>query len=97
MSLMSDVVRLVGELGEATGDDLVPYLPYATRRQILVALQNSANRGRVRCIRRQPRTDKFAGPGVYVVCEARRAKPVRSAPLQPPPNSVFQMADRMAA
>ena len=48
MSLIQDVIRLVGEFGGATADDIAPRLPGFTRDQIKQALQNAKWVGKLR-------------------------------------------------
>jgi acyl-CoA reductase-like NAD-dependent aldehyde dehydrogenase len=94
MTLIQEVTRLVGELGEASADDLGPYMRHASRKQILSALNNAAHQGKIECLRQLPRTDKGAGLGVYVVAGTPPAHRSWAGTL--PVNSIFQLGDRAA-
>jgi hypothetical protein len=94
MTLIQDVTRLVGELGEASADDLGPYMRHASRKQILSALNNAAHQGKIECLRQLPRTENGAGVGVFVVVGVQPIHRPRTKPL--PVNSIFQLGDRAA-
>jgi hypothetical protein len=47
MSLIARVTDLIVDLGDATVDDLLPYLEGYARRQVINAMQNAASNGLV--------------------------------------------------
>jgi hypothetical protein len=99
MSLRQDVIRLVGELGMADAIDLAPYMPDATHEQIKQALQNGKWDGKLFIAV----PSKWLGRAKGKTCAkyalgVAKPKPTAAVRVGPmPPNSVFQLADRMAA
>jgi len=100
MSLIQDVIDLVNELGEVTGDDLLPHCPFHTREQVLSALKNARFTNRIRLVKRGKAPGVGAGggsePGTYGPLENAAPKP---KPLwtERPAASVWELGDRAGA
>lgn len=95
-SLIREVIDLVNELGEVTGDDLCPHCPSHTRQQVITALQNARATKRIRLVRRGAALGKGSAPGVYGPLEPEPAEPL--PPLhQRPPSSVWELGERAGA
>ena len=94
MSLIQDVIRLIGELGCADAHDLAPLMPHANHGQIKQALQNAKWVGKLRIAvpsRGQgPTGGKTCAKYSLGAPKPRAVKPVRPLPV----NSVWQMGER---
>ncbi len=95
MKLIHEVPRLIGEMGEATADDLARHLPDVTRKQILKAINNATTRGLIECVRYLPRERRYP-QGVFVVvgADVKSRAVVFHGSLHV--NSIFQLGDRAA-
>jgi hypothetical protein len=95
MSLKRMVVALVEKGIATTADEMVPHCHGHNREQIINAL-NNARLARLIHVVGLVRTGKRGHPsGIHAPGPGPKRQP--KPPHQLPPNSVFQMADRMAA
>lgn len=78
MSLIQDVIDLVNELGEVTGDDLLPHCPYHSREQVMSALQQARFSHRIRLVKR----GRALGLG-----ESGGSTPGTYGPIEKPPSA----------
>jgi hypothetical protein len=100
MSLMQEVTDLVNELGEVSGDALLPYLPNHSREKVFQALQNARYTKKIRLVRRGQALGlggtKGSQPGVYGPVEEVDEPPTAPSGVLPV-NSVFQLGERAGA
>ena len=98
MSLIREVTNLVEKLGSATGDDLAPYLPQFTRKQIFQALQNAKWRGKLSIVVPGRGRGRIGGktPAKYGLATAGPVKHVKRVRVEVPRpvSSVWEMGDR---
>ena len=100
MSLTQAVANLVCELGEVSGDALLPYLPEYSREQVFQALQNARYSKKIRIVRRGKPIGRGSRPGVYAPPDGGTSQPPPKEPMvrRPMPvNSIFQLGDRAGA
>lgn len=92
MSLMTLLVDLIQERGQATVDDLMPEIEGYSRQQVLDALKNAAYRKRLDCITGRRGAGRKGGlPGIYKLAEEEVAR--RAPPVLPRINSVWQLGE----